>query len=298
MNPTGEQWRIEADGYAARVVETGATLAELTYEDRHLLAGVPEGEAISAGRGQLLLPWPNRIRDGRYTFAGTEQQLALSEPSRHNASHGLSRWVAWHPLEVAADRVRLGCRLMAQSGYPWTLDLTVDYAVSRSGLSVTVAATNRADGAAPFAAGVHPYLSAGTVHVDDATVTVPADTHQLVDDRLLPRGTEPADETLRRGLRIGDTRLDDAFTGLARDADGWAVVRLDGEWPVELRMDGAWRWVQLFTGDGLPTGARNGLAVEPMTAPADAFNSGTDLVVLDPGETWSGTFAISSAAER
>jgi aldose 1-epimerase len=90
--------------------------------------------------------------------------------------------------------------------------------------------------------------------------------------------------------------LDDAWTDLARAADGWAVVRLEGARVVELAMDPAWRWVQVFTGDTLADGARQTVAVEPMTAPADAFNSGTDLVVLGPGDTWAGTFRIRQVA--
>jgi aldose 1-epimerase len=144
---------------------------------------------------------------------------------------------------------------------------------------------------------VHPYLDLG-VPADEVTLTLPADTHQRTDDRQLPTGTEPSagERDYRLGRLIGDAVLDDAWTGLARDDDGWATVRLEGTRAVELRMDPAWRWVQVFTGDTLPEDARQTIAVEPMTAPADAFNSGTDLVVLGPGDTWAGTFRIRQVA--
>ena len=77
------------------VTESGATLRALEHEDRALVDGFGEDEMPRGGRGQLLMPWPNRIRDGRYPYDGRELQLGLSEPARGNASHGLVRWAAW-----------------------------------------------------------------------------------------------------------------------------------------------------------------------------------------------------------
>lgn len=294
MDPTGTSYEIAAGGYRAVVVEGGGGLRLLEREGVPLVRGYAADAVISAGRGQVLMPWPNRLRDGAYRFAGTDQQLALSEPARHNASHGLVRWCTWQPREVAADAVTLGYRLVGQSGYPWPLELTAAYRVSAAGLTVTLSAVNLGASPAPFAAGMHPYLDVG-VPLDEAVLTLPAGTHQLVDDRLLPRGTEPVSGPLdlRAGRPLAGQALDDAFTDLDRGSDGRAVVRLAGaERAVELWLDGSWPWVQVFTGDALPVDARRALAVEPMSAPADAFNSGRDLVVLPPGGTWSGTYGI------
>jgi aldose 1-epimerase len=284
---------IAAGGYEAVVTDAGGGLRSLTHRGRPLVAGTAPDEVVTGGRGQVLVPWPNRLRDGTYTFDGATQRLALSEPARGNASHGLVRWCRWQPGAASADTATMVYRLVGQSGYPWSLDVSVGYAVSPAGLAVTLSATNRSASAAPFAAGMHPYLDVGCP-LDEATLTLPAATHQLVDDRLLPTGTElvAGDLDLRAGRSLAGVRLDDAFTDLGRDADGLAVVRLEGRRAVELWQDDAWPWVQVFTGDGLPTGARQALAVEPMSAPADAFNSGRDLVVLGPGEGWSGRFGI------
>lgn len=292
--PTGEQFTIAAGGYEAVLVQGGG-VRTLTHEGQEVLAGYPLEERPVGGRGQLLLPWVNRVRDGAYSFAGHDQQLAISEPKTGNAIHGLVRWCSWEPLEVAGDRVRLGYRLMAQTGYPWTLDITADYAVGPGGLEVTLSASNLAGSPAPFAAGMHPYLAIHAERVDEVMLTVPAETRQLVDDRLLPAGTAPVswDHDFRSGRLIGALELDDAYTDLIRDDDGVAVVRVQGPGgSSELWLDGSFRWVQVFTGDTLERGARESLAVEPMTSPADAFNSGTDLVVIGPGRTWSGRFGI------
>lgn len=292
--PTGEQFTIAAAGYEAVLVESGG-IRTLTREGVDVLAGYPLEERPVGGRGQVLMPWVNRLRDGAYSFDGQDHQLAISEPRTGTAIHGLVRWCSWRALEVARDRVRLGYRLMAQNGYPWTLDLAAEYAVDAGGLTVTLSATNLADSPAPFAAGMHPYLAIAATWVDDVILTVPADTWQLVDERLLPAGTAPVswDHDFRAGRLIGSLELDYAYTDLLRGDDGLAVVRVEsGGEATELWLDGSFPWVQVFSGDSLERGARESLAVEPLTAPADAFNSGTDLVVLEPGRTWSGSFGV------
>lgn len=268
------------------VTECGASLRLLEYDGRPLVLGWDEHAQTASGRGQLLVPWVNRIRDGRYTFAGRDLQLPLSEPKHNNASHGLVRWTSWTLEERTEHSVSLAYRLMSQPGYPWTLDLRARYQLSADGLSVTVTATNLSDAPAPYAVGAHPYLTTGTGPVDGWELTLPAATRVLVDEQLIPVGTEDVRDTdldFRIGRPIATTSLDTAFTDLAADADGTVEVTLrdpDGGRGVALWMDAHHRWIQVFTGDALPAHARESLAVEPMTAPPDAFNSGDGLVVL------------------
>ncbi|MEX0429222.1 aldose 1-epimerase family protein [Nocardioides sp. DS6] len=294
--PTGDQFVISSGGYTATITESGATLRALSHEGRELVAGFAEDAMPSGGTGQLLVPWPNRIRDGRYTFAGATQQLPLSEPARHNASHGLVRWAAWTPVAVSDESVTLGYRLMAQSGYPWTLDLRTTYAVGPDGLTVTQAATNLAATAAPYASGAHPYLTVGPGPVDDWILALPAATRLLSDpDRKLPTGHESVTDTdydFREGPAIGPLVLDHAFGDLERDADGVATVTLRGPGGgVALWVDWRHRWLMAYTADDRPN-ARQVLAVEPMTAPPDAFNSGEDLITLGPDETVEARWGI------
>jgi aldose 1-epimerase len=253
-----------------------------------VLHGFAEDEMSGAGRGQLLVPWPNRIRDGRYTFEGRELQLGLTEPSRGNASHGLARWAAWTPEEHAASSVSLGYRLMAQSGYPWTVDLHVLYDLSADGLTVTQTATNLSDRPAPYASGAHPYLSAGEGPVDGWELTLPASIRLLPDERLLPAGEEDVEGTaydFRVARPVRDSRLDDAFGGLARDDDGVATTLVRD--PATGRGAALWvdrhhPWLMVFSADDGWDPPRQALAVEPMTAPPDAFRSGRDLLTLAP----------------
>lgn len=298
--PSGEQYEIGAGGYRAVVTECGAGLRVLEYDGEPLVDGYAEGVSASGGRGQLLLPWPNRIEDGAYTFEGRDLQLPITEQPLHNAMHGLTRWASWTLEERTAQSVSLVYRLMSQPGYPWTVDLHVVYDLSADGLTVTVTASNLTDRPAPYAQGAHPYLVVGSAPVDGWELLVPAATRVTTNDRMLPVGTEPVEDTrydFRLTRPIKDLVLDDAFTDLVRDGRGTAQVELHAPGTgrgTALWMDRAHGFLQVFTGDTLPGGqARTAVAVEPMTAPANAFRTGDGLIVLGPADTPDDTHSSS-----
>ncbi|MDQ0954770.1 carbohydrate kinase (thermoresistant glucokinase family) [Streptomyces phaeochromogenes] len=291
-SPTGENWELRYGGQRAVVVQLGAALRHYEVDGRPLLDGFEADSPITGGRGQLLVPWPNRIGDGHYRFDGAERQLPLTEPEKRNAIHGLVRWTAWRLLARSDEAVRVGTSLLPQPGYPFLLDVVAEYRLGSDGLEAVISATNIGDGPAPYGVGQHPYLTVGTDMVDSALLTVPAQYRLRTDDRGLPTGMEPVEGTaydFRTEHPIGDLRLDTAFTGLDRDARGRALVRLAH--PSRLRGVDLWlgegtRYVQVYTGDTLaePGRRRRGVAVEAMSCPADAFRSGTDLTVLQPGD--------------
>ncbi len=288
---SGDQYELSGGGYRGVVTECGAGLRLLEYDGAPIVLGYAEDRRAFAGRGQLLLPWPNRVRDGRYTFDDQDLQLPVTEVARDNAIHGLTRWAPWTLEEQTRHSVSLVHRLMAQPGYPWTVDLHVLYDVSADGLTVTVTATNLSDRPAPYAQGAHPYLTVGDGDVDGWELTLPADTALEVDERKIPTGRRDVTETdldFRVARPLRGRSLDTPFTGLARDADGVAEVRLHNpreDRTLVLWMDKAHRWAQVYTGDDLAEDPRRALAIEPMTAPPDAFASGEDLVVLSPAGT-------------
>ncbi|GAA2756052.1 aldose 1-epimerase family protein [Actinopolymorpha rutila] len=291
MQASGEQHSISAAGYTATVTEVGATLRELRHDGRDLVAGFAADEVRPVFRGAVLAPWPNRVIDGTYDFGGQSHQLALTEPDRHNALHGLVAWSTWQVVDHSPQRVELAHRLFPQTGYPFLLDLRAAYELSDAGLACTIAAVNAGDVDAPFGCAPHPYLVAGPGRVDDWTLELPAGRYlQVSEDRLVPQGLAEVagtDYDFRTPKAIGTTFLDHAYTGLAADADGVvrARVRTAEGSGVELAWDAGCPWVQVHTADRPePELDRSGLAVEPMTCPPDAFNSGTDLVVLAPGQ--------------
>lgn len=299
--PSGEQWTIRHGDQRATIVEVGGGIREYVVGGEPVLFGYDVSAKADAGRGQLLMPWPNRIRDGQYAFAGKDQQLALSEPARANASHGLVRWALWTLEEVEESALTVAYSLLPQQGWDAALCLTVRYALDENGLTVTPSATNVGPSAAPFGFGAHPYLTAGEPTVDDASLRLPAETVIRVDDRLIPSGSGPVSPDLDfSGLRpVGDVELDHAFTDLQADGDGrWSVSVAYGNRESTLWADAsAFPYVQAFTGDSLPGGRQRatGIAVEPMTCPANAFATGDHLIVLEPGQAWSADWGVRSA---
>jgi aldose 1-epimerase len=294
--PTGEQYEIVSGGHRAIITEVGAGLRGYSVDGVEVVRGFAEADMVKGGRGQNLIPWPNRIRDGKYTFAGQSHQLALTEPARGNATPGLVRYVPWQLADRAPDALTNRVRVYPQPGWPGWLDASITHRVAVDGLTVTVEVTNIGDREVPFGYGAHPYLTVGESVVDEVNLTVPAGSYLEVDERLLPVRVSPVagtDYDLRSGRTLGPLSLDTAMTDLARDEDGcWRVVLSRGDRSCELWGDATMKWAQVFTGGPYRDWS---IAVEPMTCGPDAFNEGPthdDLIVLDPGETFTGRWGV------
>jgi aldose 1-epimerase len=292
--PSGRQVEIRHGRQRAVVVEVGGGLREYDVDGMAVLDGYALQDMADGGRGQVLLPWPNRLRDGQYAFGGQELQLPIDEVARHNALHGLTRWLTWSVADLQSAKARLEHIIYPRPGYPFTLQLSIEYALSDAGLTVRTMARNLGHDALPFGAGHHPYLSVGTPVVDAATLQVPAESRLELDaDRRLPTGrilaVHASEYDFRRSRPIGSLLLDDCYTDLHRDSDGLAHVSLSeprSGRSVLMWMDRHYSYAMVFSGDSLTAERRRrGLAVEPMTCPPDAFRTQTDLIVLEPDES-------------
>jgi aldose 1-epimerase len=298
--PDAEPHEVELSAGDARleVDLRGGGLRRLVVGEWDVLDGYPAGAVPQGRRGGILLPWPNRLREGRWTWHGNDLQLEVTSPEKPHAMHGLVSWQPWTVLAATDDAVTVGTVVEARPGYPFRLAAAVDYALTRDRLTVTLRVRNPGPTPAPFGAGMHPYLHVGAHEdggISGAELAVPARTALELEGGL-PTGA-------RRRFhgdvgRIGHRAFDDALTDLDRDADGWARTHLRGPaGELELAVDRAWPWLQVYSGDGMPEGQRRrSLAVEPMTCPPNALADGVDLVVLDPGAEWSGTWTLSWSA--
>ncbi len=130
----------------------GGGLRRYSVAGRELLDGYRADEMCTSGRGQVLLPWPNRIEDGTYEFAGRSHTLPLDEPKQRNAIHGLVRWSAWTVAELEPARAVVEHLLHPRPGYPFSLAIRIEYSLSELGLTVTTTATNSARSRARTAA--------------------------------------------------------------------------------------------------------------------------------------------------
>ncbi len=290
--PTGDQHVITHGSFRAVITQVAAALREFTVGGVDLTEPYPESVSPPFGDGIVLVPWPNRVEDGLWSLDGKPQQLDITEPARHNALHGLLRNVGYTLVDVQPNAVTLDATVFPQHGYPFHLATTVRYELTDSGLAVTHTVRNLSAAKAPVAIGTHPFLTIGDVPTEQLTLTVHATTRFEVDARLNPIAELPVAGSrfdLRSGRLVGELDLDDAFGGV-ETVDGVSAVLAapDGR-EVRLVQDENHGYVQVFTTRDFPKKGGPGLAVavEPMTAPPNAFNSGLGLMWVEPGQSWS-----------
>jgi aldose 1-epimerase len=274
----------------------GGGMRRLVVGDWDVIDGYPAGAVTEGWPGAVLVPWPNRVRNGHWAWQGRELQLDLNSLEQPHAMHGLVAWQPWSVLTQTPGEVTVGTTVEPHPGYPFRLAVAVDYGLTADRLAVTVRVRNAGSAAAPFGAGMHPYLHVGANEdggIGGAELTVPART-ALETEGGLPTGTR---HRFHGDVgRIGSRAFDTPLTDLERDDDGWARLRLRGPLgTLELAADESWPWLQLYTGDGLPEGRRRrSLAVEPMTCPPNAFRTGEALIRLEPGQSFTSSWGIES----
>ncbi|QFU86003.1 aldose 1-epimerase family protein [Amycolatopsis sp. YIM 10] len=296
-NPTGAQFEITRGGARAVVTEIGAGLRAFEVGGVPFLETFGEDEKPPKGAGQVLLPWPNRTKAAQWVYQGEKQELEVTEEKRGNAIHGLTRREEWELLEHAESSITMAVDVPEQPGWPVPLRATITYEVAPRELTVTHEIRNEGESAIGVGLGTHPYFRLGDTPTDDLTLTLPATRVRPYDaEAQLPykeeQDVDGTEYDFRDGVILGGVDLDTAFGGLTTEADGNHHFRLSYE---DKQLD-VWagpdfKWVQVFTPSEL-VGRGRGIAIEPMTCPADALNSGTDLIELAAGESWTGSWGI------
>ncbi|OZC52672.1 aldose epimerase [Rhodococcus sp. WWJCD1] len=298
-----QTYSLTSDKYRADIAAVGAGLRVLEYDGAALTETWAAGSKPPLSAGLVLAPWPNRTADGTFAFEGVEHRLEISEPSRNNSSHGFVRKVAWTLVEHTDSRVEQSVDVGTHQGWPFSLTVTVVHELSADGLTVTASAKNTGDSAAPYGMGFHTYVRVGDVPLDECTLELSAGTRLPLDPvRNLPVGnsvpTADTEYDFREPRTLQGVQLDTPFSASLPDGDGRAnhVLRGPDGAATVLWTDASFGWVQVFTADpandqAYPDRGR-ALAIEPMTCPPDALNSEIDLVVLEPGQIWSGTWGM------
>ena len=297
--PSGEQIEIVHGDQRAVVVEVGGGLREYTLDGRNVLDGYGADEMSSSGRGQVLIPWPNRIQDGRYSFDGQEHQLPLDDVEEQDAIHGLVRWGSWIAGDRAENRVVMEHALHPQPGYPFSLALSVEYLLSDDGLLVRTTATNRGPRPCPYGSGNHPYLTLagpqrGFAHAARARRQRCCGRTSAASLSAASRSRARTTTSASRGRSARPSWTTPSPTSsAARTAElaSSCETRTRGD-GVTLWVDETYPYVMVFTGDPLPDVNRRSLAVEPMTCPPNAFRSGEGLVRLEPGQSLTSSWGI------
>ena len=299
---THGDWQLVVAPYGASIRGLSRRTERGTREA--VITGYTGAAGKVGGQGDVLIPFPGRVAQGSYTFEGRTYQMEKNDKEGPNAIHGFLRQTLWDSEQPEANEIVFTTALAADShpGYPFTLAALVTYRLDDGGFSCAFALGNLGDTAAPVAAGFHPYLTAGSALIDSDTLSVPCDSYLEFDDALIPTGrvlpVEGTDFDFRQPRAVGGTVLNICYTTPRRDADGLARIHLAdaaSQNACTVWMDAAFKYVVLYSGDPLPEGYhRRALAIEPMTCGADAFNyPAWGLVVLAPGETFSGTWGVS-----
>lgn len=297
---TGKQFEITRGQARAVITEVGAGLRVFEVD------GVPYSETFGVdeepprGAGIVLVPWPNRVAGARWHHRGEPQDLDITEPERGHAIHGLVRHVTWTVTEHTTPAVSLEVTVGPAPGWPFRFRTSISYELGGDGgLRVTHGLHNLGEDSMPFGVGAHPYPRPGNLDVDECELTLGAHSMLRLDpERKVPVGVPTSVEgtgyDLRAGRQLSTVELDSSFGDCRPGADGLVRHTLThSAGGVEVWADPVFRWVQVFTPPEYPGKAGRAVAIEPMTCPPDALNSGTDLLHLQPGHPWAASWGIT-----
>jgi aldose 1-epimerase len=223
-----------------------------------------------------LVPYVNRIRDGRFTFRGREVRLAPNMPGDPSPLHGQG-WLNPWKVERAEDR-RAVLTFRHEAGeWPWAYEASQEFVLEERRLGIRLTCVNRSEEPMPCGLGQHPYFPCGPETVLDTRVT----NAWTIDEHVLPVEKVPADgrfDLRRRPVCSQD--LDHGF-------DGWGGLAWMGDpgWPYDLHLSStAAGFFQLYSPPG------GGLFVaEPVTHANAALNAPESewpelgMRVLEPG---------------
>jgi aldose 1-epimerase len=273
-------------------------------EEYDLVWGYSGAKNKKGGQGDVLIPFPGRIADGRYEFDGEQFQLERNDKEGPNAIHGFVRTMPWRVVASGTERALFEIALEAEQyrprGYPFSLQIQVSYLLNAEGLSCSFEVKNSGTRVAPVGVGFHPYFTVGTERIDQSRIQIPAAGYLELNDRLVPTGrimdAAGTEWDCRRLQPIGTRRFNHCYVRLERDPQGWVTTSLrppgDGA-GIEVKMDRAFSALVIYTGDAIPNAARCAAAIEPMTCASDAFNHPDwGLERLQPGHSFAGRYMI------
>ncbi len=277
------------------VPEHGACLLQVSLHGQNMLDGhttAQEVEKNPLGKGSLLFPFPNRLAGGRYEWLGQTYKFPLNdEQGRENALHGFGMDKPFKVEKVNLDQ-NFGeavCRYDYpgdNAAYPFPFRLTCTYRLEESGMfSTTFAVENTGPAAIPFGIGFHPYFRLSE-KVDEMIMALPPVEMIGVNEQMIPNGKRIEYKRYTEPTRIGTDILDNCFVP---QHPGRQEVSLKGpKGTLRYWQDEHYPFIQLFTP---PT--RLSLSIEPMSCNIDAFHNGEGVLVLEPGQGWSGRFGWS-----
>ena len=266
---------LRAGQNIARVSSLGAALAYLQIDGVEVISPASDEAIVNTYASVICAPWPNRIEDGKWQdaqFPGND--------AHGNALHGLVFNKKFELIAHTENSATYSYELAASSNYPFNLEIGVTYLLSDTGVAVTYFAKNLGEGNAPYGVAAHPYFKMSP----DSKFSILANQQSINNAKQIPIGAESATKA-GTALVFSETTLDDCFSDLTGDV---VISHSDGS-SVTIWQDAAFKYLMIYTGHHL-----GGLAVEPQTCPANAFNTGEDLIWLAPGQSWQANWGVTA----
>lgn len=282
-------------------------LVERDGGETDIVWGYSGGAHKKGGQGDVLIPFPGRVAEGRYSFDGQVLQLQRNDKEGPNAIHGFVRTLPWTTQPAESNQVGFDVHLDAATygprGYPFSLAIRVTYGLDVQGLSCSFAVQNVGRQAAPLGVGFHPYFTVGTALVDEVDVKIPATGYLEFNERLVPTGkvidAKGTEWDYRDYRRVGGRRFNHCYVELERNAAGMATASLRHQGTgrtIDIVMDRSFSAIVVYTGDAIADAPRRALAIEPMTCATDALNHpGWGLKRLLPDETFTGRYFVKAS---
>jgi len=262
--------------------------------------------------GDVLFPFPGRVKNSKYIFEGKEYKLKNVKIKDGHAIHGFAKMLEWQIEEQDQSSVRLSCTLIkeeyGENGFPFSLKLSLEYSLSETGLTCYARVENIGQEKAPFGLGFHPYFTVGTDQINDMQLKIKAEKIVEFDSGLKPTGklldVLGSDLDFNQAKKIGSRIIDNCYTELKsqnhvhlRGVHGLAetVISNGQDRTITIWQDESFPYLQVYSADTIgEKHARRGFAIEPQTCTGFAFNvEGMGLKTLNPGEVFSGNWGIN-----
>ncbi len=273
----------------------GGSLQHLTFKGVDIIDGINPDETgledyRNTFKSSILFPFPNRVKDGKYTFGEHTYELSINDLNFNNAIHGLvhDRQFSYEIVENDSDKIILKLTYVADgsnTGFPFAYDLSLVYTFDRSGaMELKFELANSGYQTFPFGMGWHPYFK--STDLSETRISAKLKDHFICPERMIPEEKEEAQ--LEEQFLLGEQAFDDGFSLFEPSCD------LDTpDSSIKMHFEtGSEAYLQIYTPEH-----RQSVAIEPMTCVTDALNNGIGLEALDPGETyhWSVKMKVSTS---
>lgn len=260
----------------------GGRLVKLVIDNLNIITEPNNLSYSDSYAASILCPFPNRIEDGTYNFNNVDYVLTCNQTKEHNALHGLIYNQTFDVVEQIQHKDKAEVKLVFNSdgsfeGFPFKFKVELIYALFANQFSCQIKVTNTDEYAFPFALGWHPYFS--TSDKNKSSLQFKTKNQLISNHRNIPVEVKARPEMVTLNF---DESFDDCFELAINEA-----VFITPDYELILKTDNTSNYLQIYT----PPGA-NVVAVEPMTAPANSFNNGMGLRILEVKATHTETYTL------